>query len=101
MDFIEGLPISSAKNVIFVVVDRFTKYAYFIILSHPFSASSIAKLFLGHIYKLHSMPQSIVTDRDKIFTSKFWQELFRLLGVKLQLSTAYHPQTDGQAKRLN
>lgn len=101
MDFIEGLPTSNAKNVILVVVDMFTKYAHFVTLAHPFTDSSIAKLFLDHIYKLHGMLQSIVIDRDKVFTSDFWQSLFKQLGGKLQLSTSYHPQIDGQTKRLN
>lgn len=70
-----------ATNVILVVVDGFTKYAHFITLAHPFSASSIARLFLDHIYKLHGMPHNIVTSRDKIFTDEFWQELFKHLGV--------------------
>ncbi|WVZ83700.1 LOW QUALITY PROTEIN: hypothetical protein U9M48_030821 [Paspalum notatum var. saurae] len=89
MDFIEGLPTSNSKNVILVVVDRFTKYAHFIPLSHPYTA------------QLHGLPKVIVTDRHPIFTSDIWQSLFRALGVKLHLSTAYHPQTDGQTERVN
>lgn len=72
MDFIEGLPKSGGKDVILVVVDRFTKYSHFLALSHPFSAQSVAKVFLDSIYKLHGQPISIVTDRDKVFASSFW-----------------------------
>ncbi|KAL0337660.1 UNVERIFIED_CONTAM: Transposon Ty3-G Gag-Pol polyprotein [Sesamum calycinum] len=89
------------KDSILVVVDRLTKYSHFIALKHPYTATSIAKLFFDNIYKLHWLLVSIVTDRDKIFTSKFWKELFTLYGVSLDMSSAYHPQSDGQTERVN
>lgn len=101
MDFIEGLPKSDWKEIIFVVIDRFTKYAHFIPLSHPLKAPQVAQSFLVNIYKLHELSSSIVTNRDMIFTSHFWQHLFKSLGVTLRLSTDYHPQTDGQKERVN
>jgi len=101
MDFIEGLPTSNSYNVILVVVDRFTKFAHFIPLKHPFSAAQIARVILDNIVKLHGLPSAIVTGRDKIFISAFWKELFKLYNITLQLSTAYHPQTDGQTECVN
>ncbi|WVZ90411.1 hypothetical protein U9M48_036717 [Paspalum notatum var. saurae] len=101
MDFVEGLPRSSSANCILVMVDKFTKYAHFIALLHPFSAQKIAKVFLQSVYKLHGMPVSIISDRDRIFTSTFWRELFKLAGVTLNMSLAYHPQSDRQTERVN
>lgn len=63
-------------------------------LSHPYTAKDVAQLFLDQVYKLHGLPASIVSDRDAIFTSMFWKELLRLLGIEQCLSTAYHPQSE-------
>lgn len=101
MDFIEGLPKSSGKDVILVVVDRLTKLAHFIPLSHPYIVNTVAQAFIDNIFKLHGPPISIVTDRDGIFTSNVWQKVFKSLNVKLKFITAYHPQTDGQSERVN
>ncbi|RVX10301.1 Retrovirus-related Pol polyprotein from transposon 17.6 [Vitis vinifera] len=101
MDFIEGLPKSNGKTTIFVVVDRLTKYGHFMLLPHPYTAKMVAQVFLDSVYKLHGLPHSITCDKDPIFTSVFWQEFFKLQGVSLQLSTAYHPQTDGQTEVVN
>lgn len=91
---IEGLPKSEGYTVIIVIVDRLTKFAHFLPVKHPYTAASIGQLFMDNIVKLQGMPQSIVTDRDTIFVSSFWRELFKLYKVNLSLSTAYHPQTD-------
>ena len=101
MDFIEGLPTSHGKQVIFVVVDRLSKYAHFMPLSHPYTALNVAQAFMDNVYKLHGQSKSIVSDRDPVFTCNFWKGLFVPLNVGLLHSTAYHPQTDGQTEIVN
>ena len=93
MDFVDGLPRSDNHTSIMVGVDRLTKSAHLIPLSHPYTAKSIVKL--------HGIPKSIVSDRDRIFVSTFWCELWRLSGTQLRMSSAYHPQTDGQTEVVN
>jgi hypothetical protein len=101
MDFVEGLPTSGSVNAILVVVDKFSKFAHFIALKHPFMAKTMAQLFLDNIYCLHGLPKSIISDRDKIFTSLFWQALFKAARTSFRLSSLYHPQTNGQTEWVN
>jgi hypothetical protein len=101
MDFVEALPKVNGKTVILTVVDRFSKAAHFIPLSHPYTAMSVARVFFFEIVWLHGIPSSIVSDRDPVFTSSFWRELFRLAGVKLQFTSTFHPQSDGQSEATN
>ncbi|MCH81226.1 retrotransposon protein [Trifolium medium] len=101
MDFITGLPNSFGFSVIMVVIDRLTKYSHFVAQKADYSSKTVAEAFMTNIAKLHGIPKSIVSDRDKVFTSTFWQHLFKLQGTSLNMSTAYHPQTDGQSEALN
>lgn len=94
MDFVEGLPKSNKQDVILVVVDRFIKYMHFIPLAHPYTTAKVATLFLQHVFKLHGMSASIVSDRDTVFTLLFWEELFKKQKIELAMSSAYHPQSD-------
>jgi len=101
MDFVEGLPKSEGRNAILVVVDKLTKFAHFISLTHPFTAQEIARVFIDSVAKLHGLPKSIISDQDKILASHFWQELFKNLGVSLHMSSTYYPESDGQIERVN
>lgn len=93
MDFLEGLSKSAGYDTFFVVVDRLSKCAHFIPLSHHFSAKSMATAFVKEVVRLYGFHQSIISDWDKVFLSHFWIELFWIRGTKLKRSTAYHPQT--------
>jgi hypothetical protein len=100
MDFVVGLPKApSGQDSIWVVIDRLTKSAHFIAFHITDSVPKLAEMYIRDIVKLHGVPASIVSDRDSRFTSRFWRCLQDALGTKLNISTAYHPQTDGQSER--
>jgi transposase InsO family protein len=101
MDFISGLPKFKGFEIILVIMDRLTKFVYFLPLKHPYTVVTIANTFFHHVYQNHGLPTSLITDRDPVFTSRFWKELMLLLGIQLNMSSVYHPQTDGQTKRVN
>ena len=101
MDFITGFPKFHDFKSIFVVVDRFSKYAMFIPAPDACPAEEAAKLFFNNVVKHFGLPKDIVSDRDAQFTGWFWVELFKLFGSELKFSTTNHPQTDGQTEMIN
>nr|KYP47835.1 Transposon Ty3-I Gag-Pol polyprotein [Cajanus cajan] len=101
LDFITGLPTSQGHSTILVVVDRFSKGVHLGVLPSHYSAYKVAMLFVDMVCKLHGFPRSLVSDRDPIFISHFWRELFKLSGTKLRMSTAYHPESNGQTEVFN
>ncbi|GJS38861.1 putative reverse transcriptase domain-containing protein [Tanacetum coccineum] len=100
MDFVLKLPRTAAGfDTIWVIVDRLTKSVHFLPIKETDSIERLARLYLREIVSRHGVPLSIISDRDSHFTSRFWQSLQKALGTQLDLSTTYHPQTDGQSKR--
>ena len=99
MDFVTGLPSASGYNSIWVIVDRLTKSAHFLPVKSTYTASKYAKIYLDQIFRLHGVPLSIISDRGPQFSSRFWQNFQEALGTRVNLSTAFHPQTDGQSER--
>src|SRR5882724_658982 len=101
MDFIEGLPLSDGHDTILVVVCCLTKMALFIPTFRDIDGEDLACIFLSQVFAKHGTPTNIVSDRGKHFISRFWRSLCQLLGIKANLSTAYHPKTNGQTERVN
>ncbi|KAK1421343.1 hypothetical protein QVD17_23595 [Tagetes erecta] len=100
MDFVMGLPRTRKGNdAIWVIVDRLTKSAHFLPIKESAGAEQLAQLYVDEIVARHGVPVSIVSDRDGRFTSRYWRQFHEALGTKLEMSTAYHPQTDGQSER--
>jgi len=100
-DFITKLPLAQGYDVILVVVDRFMKMAHFVPTTERTSAEELARLFKDNIWKLHGLPNSIISDRGPQFAAGIMKELNCMLGIETKLSTAFHPQTDGQTERMN
>jgi hypothetical protein len=102
MDLITQLPVTKAgHDAITVFVDRLTKMVHFVPCKTAISAEELAKMFVHEVWRLHGLPKEIVSDRDPRFTGQFWTEVMRLVGTKQSMSTAFHPQTDGQTERAN
>uniref|UniRef100_A0A670JY26 Gypsy retrotransposon integrase-like protein 1 n=1 Tax=Podarcis muralis TaxID=64176 RepID=A0A670JY26_PODMU len=101
LDFVTDLPSSRGKTAVLVVVDLFTKMAHFIPCAKVATAEQTAKLFIDHVFRVHGLPRSILSDRGRQFISSFWQKLLGILNVKINLASARHPQTNGQAERVN
>ena len=101
MDLITGLPESAGMDSILVVVDRFSKMVVLIPCNSTLDSLGTARLLHSHVWSIFGIPRIVISDRGPQFASNFTKELASILGIKLALSTAYHPQTDGQTKRMN
>ena len=102
MDFVTKLPPTHEKHdAICVIVDRLTKLAHFITYKISYSVEKLSRLYIQQVVQLHGVPASITSDRDPRFTSRFWKSLQSAMGTALQMSTAFHPQTNGQTERTN
>jgi len=100
-DFITKLPIAQEYNSILVVVDRLTKMVHFISTIEKILAKGLARLFRDNMWKLHGLSKSIISDRGLQFMAELMRELNQILGIESKMSTAFHPQTDGQMERVN
>ena len=105
MDFMVNLPSSalgdSKYNSLYVIVDTFSKMAHLIPTTTTVKAEGVARLYFEHVYRLHRLPKSIISDRDTKFTGAFWRALQKMVGTELMMSTTDHPQTDRQTERVN
>jgi len=101
VDFITKLPVVAGKDAILVVCDRLSKMTYFVATTEGTSAEGLARLFRDNVWKLHGLPESVVSDRGPQFAAELTKELNRMLGIKMKLSTAFYPQTDGQTEQMN
>ena len=101
IDFVSGIPEVDGQNAICNVVCRLTKERHHIATNTELDAGSLADLFIKHIWKHHGLPRSIISDRGTQFVNDFWQFLCKRLGIDVRLSTAWHPETDGQTERIN
>ena len=100
-DFITKLPLVQGYNAILVVCDQFSKMAYFIATTEKILVERLARLFRDHVWKLHGLPESIISDRGVQFTAEVIKKLNELLEIQTKLSIVYHPQTDGQMEKVN
>ncbi|GKD99290.1 putative reverse transcriptase domain-containing protein, partial [Tanacetum coccineum] len=101
IDFVTKLPrTSSQHDTIWVIVDRLTKSAHFIPMHDDYKMDRLASLYLNEIVARYGVPISIISDRDSHFTSRYWQSMQEALGTRLDMSTSYHPQADGQSERI-
>ena len=95
MDFITKLPVSKDHDSILVVCDRFSKMSYFVAMTEKMMAEGLVRMFRDNVWKLHGLPESVISDRGLQFVAELTRELNKMLGIETKLSTAYHPETDG------
>ena len=101
MDFVVGLPKTRRQHdSILVIVDKMTNSAHFILVKSTYRAEDYAKLYIDEIVRYHRIPLSIISDREDQFTSHLWRSFNKSIGTQVKLSTAFHPQTDGEAERI-
>ena len=100
MDFIIGMLKVQGKDNIYVVVERWTKFEHLFMVTSTISSSEVVALFFKYVFRLHGLTKTIISDQDK-FTNCFWPYLFELVGTNMNMSTSYHPETDGKTNRLN
>jgi len=101
VDFITKLLVVAGKDTILVMCDQLSKMTHFVATTEEMSAEGLARLFQDNVWKLHELPESIVSDRGPQFAAELTRELNRMLGIKTKLSIMFHPQTDGQTERMN
>jgi len=101
VDFITKLPVVAGKDVILVVCDRLSKMTHFVATTKETSAEGLARLFRDNVWKLHGLPESVVSDRGPQFAVELTKELNKMLGIQTKLSTAFHPQMNGQTEQMN
>ena len=101
VDFIMKLPVVAGKNAILVICDRLSKMTHFVATTEGTSVEGLVRLLQDNVWKLHRLPESVVSDRGPQFVAELTRELNRMLGIKTKLSMAFHPQTDGQTERMN
>ena len=101
INFVSELPNAHCYDAIINVIDFATKQAHFVATHTVVSAEGAARLFLNNVWKLHGLPRAVILDHGPQFVADFTHELYRILGIKVAASTAYHPQTDGQTERVN
>ena len=101
VDFITKLPLVAGKNVILVVCDRLSKIAHFVVTTEGILVESLVRLFRDNVWKLHGLPESVISDRGPQFVAELTKELNEMLGIETRLLTVFHSQTDGQTEGMN
>ena len=101
MDFVTGLPWSNGCNAILIVICRLTKMRHLVPCRDSTTAEQLADLYVRHVFRLHGLPRTVVSDRGTQFVAKFWRTLCEILRIQIKLSTPYHASTDDQTERLN
>ena len=100
IDFVVGMPLQQNCDTILTVVDKATKMCHFVACNEKISAKEVARLYWTNVGRLHGIPSVIISDRDVRFTSRFWRELWRILGTDLRMGSGFHPESSGQVEKI-